>query len=102
MTYPSIKHLTVTAEALLLDTEPMPSDDGPGRQFLPLKIAVTYWPTPDGWRVWSIYINGRAVLKSGELGKSERCAYWSARTGTTSAPDWVQAFAAAHCPGGDR
>lgn len=98
----TIKDLTVTAEAMLVDTVPMPSHDRPDREFLPAKIAVKYWPTPDGWRVWSIYINGPSVLKNGELGKSERCAYWSARLGIAGAPAWVQEFVAQHWPGGAR
>lgn len=100
--YPLVKDLTVTAEAKLLDTVPIGETDHHDRQFLPEKISVKYWPTPDGWRVWSLLIVGHAVLKSGELGKSERCAYYIARHGLADAPDWAREFAAAHCPGGDQ
>lgn len=98
--YPLVKDLTVTAEAELVDIAPMATEDKPDRHFRPEKISVKYWPTPDGWRVWTLYIVGHAVLKSGELGKSERSAYYSARHGLADAPDWAREFAAANCPGG--
>lgn len=100
---PEIKDLTVTAEADLVDTVPMATIDHPDREFLPKRISVRYWPTPEGWRIWTVYILGHAILKSGEVGKRERCAYYSASLGghrddTDAAPDWAREFAAANCP----
>jgi hypothetical protein len=98
----SIKDLTITARAQLLDTVPMATTDRPDREFLPEEISVKYWPTPDGWRVWSLIVRGHAVLKSGEIGKSERHAFYGGRLGTDDAPHWAREFAAAHTPAGDR
>lgn len=100
MNGPIVEDLTVTAKARLLDTVPMPTDDRPDRQFLPEKISVKYWPTPEGWRVWCVWIEGHAVLKNGEIGKSTRGAFYGLRSGLGDAPDWAQEFAAAHAPGG--
>lgn len=100
MNYPLIKDLTVTAEAKLVDAVQLADGDHPDREFVAEKIVVKYWPTPDGWRVWSLYICGHAVLKSGELGKSQRCAFYGPRDGLADAPDWAREFAAAHTPGG--
>lgn len=96
----TIKDLTITAEAKLVDTEPMPSTDRADREFLPEKIAVKYWPTADGWRIWSIWIEGHAVLMSGELGKSTRGAFYGLRSGIDEAPGWVLEFADKHMPAG--
>lgn len=101
MSAPTIDDLTITAKAALVDAEPMADNDHPDRLFLPKKIVARYWPTPEGWRLWSLYISGPAVLKSGQIGKSERCAYYSARIGTSAAPDWAQEFATAHVPRGE-
>lgn len=108
MSYPPIKDLTVTAEANLVDTVPMVTTDHHDREFLPEKISVRYWPTPEGWRVWTVYIGGHAILKSGEIGKHLRCAYYSASLGghrddTGAAPGWAREFADQHRPvGGDQ
>lgn len=93
----AIKDLTITAEAKLVDSVPMAADERPGREFLPELIQVKYWPTPEGWRIWSIYIWGHAILKSGEVGKRERCAYWNARA-ASYAPSWALDFADANFP----
>lgn len=104
MSYPLVKDLTVTAEAELVDIAPMATEDKPDRHFRPEKIAVKYWPTPEGWSVWSIYISGRALLKSGSLGKRDSASYYTsskyAYNPIGGAPDWAREFAAAHCPRG--
>lgn len=106
MSYPLVKDLTVEAEAKLLGTVPTADSDHPDREFLAEKISARYWPTPEGWRLRSVWIEGRAVLKSGEIGKSRRCAYYGDSLGgrlgnLADAPAWAQAFAAEHTPGGE-
>lgn len=96
----TIKDLTITAEAKLVDTEPMATTDRADREFLPEKISVKYWPTPEGWRIWSIHLEGHAVLTSGELGKSTRYAFYGLRAGIDDAPGWVLEFADQNWPGG--
>jgi len=95
----AIKDLVVTVEAGLLGATPMATTDHPERQFLPEKISVRYWPTPEGWSVWSVWIEGHAMLVSGELGKSMRCAFYSQRGIIDTPPDWVRNFVVAHIPG---
>ena len=99
----AFENVTASAKANLVDTVPMATDSRPDREFLPEKIAVDYRPAPDGWTLSSIWIEGHAVLKSGEIGKSRRGAYYAEGLGGRpgnlyKCPAWAREFADAHCP----
>jgi len=103
---PVFKNVAMSAEAKLVDTVPMATEDYPDREFLPERILVHYHPSPAGWQLSSVYITGHAVLKSGELGKSRRSAYFRVALGGRvdnlgDCPVWAREFANLHCPTGE-